>query len=83
MKERISVGSSASNGIPLDAYYVGSSDGKIHMINLSTGLDQKQFPTASTLDGANTLGDLSTETGNELFVGTSGGKLFKIPLPLP
>ncbi len=79
----ISVGSSASNGIPLDAYYVGSSDGKIHMINLSTGLDQKQFPTASTLDGANTLGDLSTETGNELFVGTSGGKLFKIPLPLP
>jgi hypothetical protein len=53
------------------------------MIRFTDGVDQKQFPAASTLDGANTLGDLSTETGNELFVGTSGGKLFKIPLPLP
>jgi outer membrane protein assembly factor BamB len=73
----------ASNGIPLDAYYVASSDGTIHMLNFTTGALQKTFPSSGTLDGANTLGDLSTETGNELFVGTSGGKLFKIPLPLP
>ena len=59
-----------------------SSDGKIHQINLTTGVDEKQFPAATTLDGTQ-VGDVSTETGAELFVGTLAGKLYKIPLPLP
>ena len=74
----------AGAGTPLllDKVYVGSSDGKVHQINLSTGVDEKQFPAATTLDGTQ-VGDVSTETANELFVGTLAGKLYKIPLPLP
>jgi outer membrane protein assembly factor BamB len=72
----------AANGIPLDNYYVGSSDGKVHQLNLVTGLDLKQFPAVGALDGT-TVGALSTETGNEIFAGTSGGRIFKIPVPLP
>jgi len=29
------------------------------------------------------VGDLSTETGSEVFVPTSEGKIYKFPLPLP
>jgi outer membrane protein assembly factor BamB len=72
----------ASNGVPLDNYYVGSSDGKVHQLNLVTGVDAKQFPAVGTLDGT-TVGDVSTETGAEVFVGTAGGKIYKIPVPLP
>ena len=72
----------ASTPLLLDKLYVGSSDGKIHQINLTTGVDEKQFPAATTLDGTQ-VGDVSTETGAELFVGTLAGKLYKIPLPLP
>jgi hypothetical protein len=62
--------------------YVGSSDGKLHQINTATGVDEKQFPAASTLDGTQ-LGDVSTQSSTEVFVGTAAGKLYKIPLPLP
>jgi outer membrane protein assembly factor BamB len=62
--------------------YVGSSDGKLHQINISTGADEKQFPAASTLDGTQ-VGDVSTQSSTEVFVGTAAGKLYKIPLPLP
>jgi outer membrane protein assembly factor BamB len=72
----------ASTPLLLDKIYVGSSDGKLHQIDPSTGVDEKQFPAATTLDGTQ-VGDVSTETGNELFVGTLAGKLYKIPLPLP
>jgi hypothetical protein len=40
------------------------------------------FPTSGTLDGT-TVGDVSTEDGTQVFVGTNGGKLFKIQVPLP
>jgi outer membrane protein assembly factor BamB len=69
----------------LDKIYVGSSDGKLHQIvptGINAGVDEKQFPAATTLDGT-TVGDVSTETGTEVFVGTAAGKLYKIPLPLP
>jgi outer membrane protein assembly factor BamB len=69
----------ASTPLLLDKLFVGSSDGKVHQINLTTGTDEKQFPAATTLDGT-TVGDVSTETGNEIFVGTSGGKIFRIDL---
>jgi hypothetical protein len=62
--------------------YVGSSDGKLHQINTATGVDEKQFPAASTLDGTQ-VGDVSTQSSTEVFVGTAAGKLYKIPLPLP
>lgn len=63
----------------LDKLLVGSGDGKVHQIHLTTGADEKQFPLASTLDGT-PVGDVSTETGNEIFVGTNGGKIFRIDL---
>ncbi len=75
----------ASTLLLLDKIYVGSSDGKVHQIiptGVNAGVDEKQFPTATTLDGTQ-VGDVSTETGGELFVGTAAGKLYKIPLPLP
>ena len=72
----------ASTPLLLDRLYVGSSDGKVHQINPATGVDEKQFPASGTLDGTQ-VGDVSTETGTELFVGTLAGKLYKIPLPLP
>jgi hypothetical protein len=72
----------ASTLLLLDKIYVGSSDGKVHQIDPSNGVDEKQFPAATTLDGTQ-VGDVSTESSTELFVGTAAGKLYKIPLPLP
>ena len=72
----------ASTPLLLDKIYVGSSDGRLHQIDPATGVDEKQFPAATTLDGTQ-VGDVTTETGNEVFVGTLAGKLYKIPLPLP
>jgi outer membrane protein assembly factor BamB len=60
--------------------FVGSSDGKVHQIDLTSGVDQKQFVVG---DGASTVGDVSTEDGNQLFVGTTAGQIYKLPLPLP
>jgi hypothetical protein len=59
---------------------VGSSDGKVHQLRLSDGVDEKQFIVGS---GAYQVGDVSTETLNEIFVPTTEGKLYKLPLPLP
>jgi hypothetical protein len=72
----------ASTLLLLDKIYVGSSNGKLHQINPANGVDEKQFPAATTLDGTQ-VGDVSTQTSAEVFVGTAAGKLYKIPLPLP
>ena len=69
-----------STPLALDKLYVGSSDGKVHQLRLSDGVDEKQFTVGS---GSNAVGDVSTETINELFVPTTEGKLYKLPLPLP
>lgn len=69
-----------STPLVLDKVYVGSSDGKVHQLNLATGVDEKQFTVG---DGTATVGDSSTEDGTQLFVGTTAGALYKIPLPLP
>ncbi|MFI5339006.1 MAG: DUF2341 domain-containing protein [Candidatus Methylomirabilales bacterium] len=66
--------------------YVGSSDGKVHQLLATTGADQKQYclnPPGSGSCTAMTVGDVSTETGNEIFVPTSDGTVYKLPLPLP
>jgi outer membrane protein assembly factor BamB len=70
----------ASTPILLDKVYVGASDGRIHQINLTTGVDEKQFQVG---DGTSTVGSPSTEDGTQLFVGTAAGALYKVPLPLP
>jgi hypothetical protein len=67
----------ASMPLPLDAIYVGSSDGQIHELNITTGVDTKQLLLEAT------VGDLSTENATEVFAPTSSGKIFRIPLPLP
>ncbi|MFI5340186.1 MAG: DUF2341 domain-containing protein [Candidatus Methylomirabilales bacterium] len=60
--------------------YVGSSDGKVHQLTAATGADGHQTTVG---DGTKRVGDVSTETGNEIFVGTTEGTLYKFPLPLP
>jgi hypothetical protein len=67
-------------GNPLDKLYVGSSDGKVHQLNLTSGVDEKQFTVGG---GAYQVGDVSSETGNEIFVPTTEGTLYKLPVPLP
>jgi chitodextrinase len=64
----------------MDKLYVGSSDGKVHQLNLTSGVDEKQFTVGP---GTYQVGDVSTETGNEIFVPTTEGTLYKLPLPLP
>jgi hypothetical protein len=70
----------ASTPLVLDKVYVGSSDGRIHQLNLTTGVDEKQFVLG---DGTSTVGDPSTEDGAQIFAGTTAGTLYKVPLPLP
>jgi len=73
-------------GNPPDKLYVGSSDGKVHQLNLTTGVDEKQYclnPPGSGSCTAMQVGAVSTETGNEIFVPTSDGTLYKLPVPLP
>ena len=53
--------------------YVGSSDGRVHELNITTGVDTKQYTLG------NTVGDISTETSTEIFAPTSAGKIYKIP----
>ncbi len=71
----------ASTPLLLDKLYVGSSDGRLHEFDLSGG-NEKVYPASGMLDGS-TVGDVSTEDGTHVFVGTNGGKLFKIQVPLP
>jgi len=69
----------AATPLLLDKLFVGSSDGTVRQINPTDGTEDKRFPAAGSLDGTS-LGAISSETGNEIFVGTNGGKIFKINL---
>jgi outer membrane protein assembly factor BamB len=71
----------ASTPLLLDKIYVGSSDGRLHELDLD-GTNEDTFPASGTLDGT-TVGDVSTEDGTHVFVGTAGGTLYKIQVPLP
>jgi hypothetical protein len=70
----------ASTPLLIDQLYVGSTDGKVHQINVTTGVDEKQFTVG---DGTSTVGTPTTEDSTQIFVGTTAGTLYKIPLPLP
>jgi hypothetical protein len=77
----------ASTPLLLNKLFVGSSDGKVHQINItpgaSFGADEKQVNvdlTGCAGPGPCTVGDVSTETAGEIFVGTSAGKIYRINL---
>ena len=66
-----------SNGV----LYVGGSDGKIHELRLSDGVDQKQ----STVGGGTSAVGSPTwdSTSGWLYAPTANGKIWAIPAPLP
>lgn len=70
----------ASTPLLIDKLYVGSTDGKVHQIDQTTGVDETQFTVG---DGTSTVGTPTSEDDTQLFVGTTAGTLYKIPLPLP
>ena len=73
----------ATTGALLDNLYVGSWNGTVGQvvaIDPATGVAGTPFMVG---DGTRQVGDMSTETGGEIFVGTTEGKVFKITLPLP
>lgn len=69
-----------STPLLVDALYVGSTNGSVYAIDPATGAVTKTFTVG---DGTRPVGDVSTEEGTEIFVGTTEGKLYKLPLPLP
>jgi len=67
----------ASTPLLLDKLFVGSTDGNVYQIDPATGgTPERSF----AVPGGGTVGSPSTEDGTQLFVGTSGGKIFKINL---
>ncbi len=73
----------ATSGVLLDKLYVGSWNGTLGQvvgIDPATGVAGTPFTVG---DGTRQIGDVSTETANEIFIGTTEGKIFKITLPLP
>ena len=68
-----------SQMLPSDtALWVGGSDGNLYQVNLTTGaLEGSSFAVGG---GGTALGPVSTETGSELYVATSTGRLYKITL---
>ncbi len=63
----------------LQKFFVGSSDGKIHQLNASTGVDEKQLTVSALAIGAPHI----DETLNRLAVGSLDGRLCSFQLPLP
>jgi hypothetical protein len=73
----------ATTGVLLDKLYVGSwtgAVGRVVAIDPATGVAGTPFAVG---DGTRQVGDVSTETAGEIFIGTTEGKIFKITLPLP
>jgi outer membrane protein assembly factor BamB len=59
--------------------YVGGSDGKIHQIDLTTGTDQKQLPSAAI---SGTIGDPTFNPDlNTVIVGGSDGHIYTFATP--
>jgi len=73
----------ATTGVLLDKLYVGSWNGTVGQvvgIDPATGVAGTPYTVG---DGTRQVGDVSTETAGEIFMGTTEGKIFKITLPLP
>jgi hypothetical protein len=76
-----------SAALELGKLFVGSwngTTGHLYQINLSTGaIEGGPAPApkqGSVGDGTKQPGDVSSETGNEIFVGTTEGVIYKFPL---
>jgi adhesin/invasin len=60
--------------------WVGGASGQVVEIDLDTWVTK----SVTLGDGTETLGDPNTNSaGNTLYVGTSGGRIYALPLPLP
>jgi len=71
-------GGTVSQMLISDLYaWVGGSNGTLYQLNLTTGAVDKTFAVGA---GTLTLGPVTTETGNELYVTTSDQTLYKITL---
>src|SRR6266849_5491531 len=74
---------SGPTGIRIDyvnqKIFVGSSDGKVHQIDIATGMDQKQVTVSTQQLGTPTI----DTTANRLTVGGMDGRLCAFQLPLP
>ncbi len=78
-------GSFTGTPLELGKLFVGSWDpagpvgqkGQLNQINLTTGALEN---TVVVGNGEKQPGDVSTETGNEIFVGTTEGVIYKFPL---
>jgi outer membrane protein assembly factor BamB len=74
---------SGPTGIRIDyvnqKIFVGSSDGKVHQIDVATGVDQKQVTVSTQQLGTPTI----DTTANRLTVGGMDGRLCAFQLPLP
>jgi DNA-binding beta-propeller fold protein YncE len=57
--------------------WVGGSNGTLYQLNLTSGLVTRTFTVGA---GTLALGLVSTETGDELYVATSDGALYKVTL---
>ena len=73
--------SGAATPLLLDKLYVGggASDGKLHEINLTNG---GQDAECTVGDGTKAVGDASSETAGEVFVGTTE-KIYRFNAPFP
>jgi hypothetical protein len=63
--------------ISFDYAWVGGSNGTLYQLSLATGSIVKTFAVGP---GNLTLGPVTTETGDELYVTTSDQTLYKISL---
>ena len=60
--------------------YVGGGDGKIHMLNLSTGADVADFDANTGQPGV--VGDPSLDLDlNEIYVSTTDQRMYSFPIP--
>jgi hypothetical protein len=78
-KRKPVAGGTVSQMLPSDvSLWVGGSDGDLYQLNLTSGLQEgSSFPVGG---GTNPLSAVTTETGDELYVATSTGRLYKIML---
>jgi hypothetical protein len=78
-KRKPVAGGTVSQMLPSDvSLWVGGSDGDLYQLNLASGLQEgSSFPVGG---GTNPLSAVTTETGDELYVATSTGRLYKITL---
>lgn len=73
-------GSFSFNRNAVARVYVGSSDGKVHQLELTSGVDSQQV----SIGGAQRIGTPTVDTTvSRLHVGTEDGRICAFPVPFP